>query len=333
MDGRGLLVVFTEGDRVRGLGHVSRCSAYAEGWRRRGGRVQWVLDGDDAAVAMIGEDQPVRLRRWQEPPFETPRDAVEVALVDSYSATRDVLDAIATSVGTAVFIDDLRRDYPPGLVVHAPPDAEDGDASVRTAGSIWLEGPAWQPLRRPFRDAPLRPPVVGEIERVLVVFGGGDLRAIGSAMAQLAAETFPEAKIDLVLGADQPEPDGSANLTCHRALDAAAMASLMCEADVAISAAGQTVSELARCATPTVMVGVAGNQRANLDHWPGLCGFINAGPWDGDDRDERVRDALIALSPAAVRRAIAERAQTVVDGQGVGRLLDRLDQIAGRRTI
>ena len=41
----GLLALFTEGDRARGFGHVSRCSAYAQAWLGRGGRVCWILFG------------------------------------------------------------------------------------------------------------------------------------------------------------------------------------------------------------------------------------------------------------------------------------------------
>ena len=49
------LLILTEGDRSRGLGHVTRCSAYAEGWLTRGGAVHWRLDGDDTARSVAGE--------------------------------------------------------------------------------------------------------------------------------------------------------------------------------------------------------------------------------------------------------------------------------------
>ena len=36
------LWIFTEGDLQRGLGHLTRCSAYASAWRGQGGKVHWV---------------------------------------------------------------------------------------------------------------------------------------------------------------------------------------------------------------------------------------------------------------------------------------------------
>lgn len=327
MDRAGLLVVFTEGDRVRGLGHVSRCSAYAEEWRRRGGRVTWVLDGDETAVRMIGQDQDVRILAWQNGPANalTGRSAA-VSLVDSYSATAEVLETVAGTADVTVYIDDLRRTYPEGLVVHPAPDP----APPSQATSIWLEGPRWQPLRSPFWDLEPRPHARAAIERILVVFGGGDLRLMGAAMAGLALDVCPDAGIDLVLGAVQDTPPPSPGITVHQAIDAAAMARLMLHADVAISGAGQTVFELARCGTPTVMLGVADNQRANLDHWPELCGFIDAGSWAAGDLEDRVRDGLLSLCPAPARETVSQRAQTVVDGQGVRRLFDRLNQTRTR---
>lgn len=317
------MVVFTEGDRVRGLGHVSRCSAYAEEWRRRGGRVAWVLDGDDVAVRMIGEDQEIRSLPWQDNPTEALMGlAAALALVDSYSATVDVLETVARMADATIFIDDLRRAYPAGLVVHPAPDP----APPSPVPSDWLEGPSWQPLRASFWDLEPRPPARAAIERILLVFGGGDLRRIGTAMARLALDVCPDAGIDLVLGAGQDTPPPRPGITVHQTIGAAAMARLMLQADVAISGAGQTVFELARCGTPTMMVGIADNQRANLDRWPDLCGFIDAGSWEADDLEPRVRAGLLSLSEASVRQAVSQRAQAIVDGQGVRRLFDRLDQ-------
>lgn len=317
------LVIFTEGDLVRGLGHVSRCSAYAAAWRARGGEVLWVLDGDEAAVAMTGATE-ARTAAWQDDVAAVLRDLTPgVALVDSYSTTDAVLAEIDAWAGTAVFIDDLGRQYPGGLVVHAAPDRTGGRDSG--AGGAWLQGPEWQPLRPAFWDLPPRPSARAEVERILVIMGGGDLRGLGVSMAALAAEAYPRAAIDLVLAPGQTEP-GHPRMASHRGIDAASMAALMIRADLAISGSGQTIFELARCGVPTIMVGIADNQRPNLEHWPRLCGFVSAGVWDDPDLSRHVRAGLMGLAEASARQAVSDRAGAVVDGQGVRRLLDRLDQ-------
>ena len=320
------LVIFTEGDIVRGLGHVSRCSAYAQAWSERGGQVCWILDGDPAAAAAAGSGQFVIRRRWQEDERFALDVRPAVALVDSYVASAGTLDAVAAVADLAVFIDDLGRSYPPGIVVHPAPDG----LATNTA---WLEGPSWQPLRPPFWDLPARLPSQPEIERILVVLGGGDLRGIGVDLARLASEVFPSAEIDLVAGAGRPAPAPTPRLTVHQAIDATAMASLMLGADVAVTGAGQTVFELARCGTPAVLIGIADNQQANLDHWPALCGYVSAGRWDDVDLREQVMAALAGLADPLVRSEVSRRASGVVDGQGVRRLLDYLDRTAVQERV
>jgi len=318
----GLLALFTEGDRARGFGHVSRCSAYAQAWLGRGGRVCWILDGDDEAAAMVGAGHGIIRRRWQEDGGSTLDVRPALALVDSYTASDEALQTLAATADVTVFIDDLGRAYPPGVVVHPAPDRI---APATRQGTQMLSGPSWQPLRPPFWDLPARAGVRPKIERILIVFGGGDLRGMGLVMARLALEVFPSAGVDLVLGAGQPRPDPMPGVSVHQAIDAAAMATLMRKADVAISGAGQTVFELARCGTPAILVGIADNQLANLDHWPALCGYIDAGWWDAADLHGRVTAALMHLADPRRRQDVSLKAAEVVDGQGVRRLFDHLD--------
>lgn len=319
----GLLIVFTEGDRVRGLGHVSRCSAYAEGWLLRGGQVCWILDGDAVAVAAIGSGQNVIRRRWQED-GETPSGLrAAIALVDSYVASAEAMETIASNSDVTVFIDDLGWSYPSGVVVHPAPDRPVSETSE--SGRV-LNGPSWQPLRPPFWDLPERLPARPDVERILVIFGGGDLHGIGVPMARLALQVYPAGRVDLVLGAGHPAPPVMPGVSVHQAVDAAAMASLMLAADIAISSAGQTAFELARCGAPAILVGTAANQQANLDHWPALCGYIVAGVWDAADLEARVEAAMAQLRDPVVRQSIGARAAGVVDGQGVQRLFDHLER-------
>lgn len=325
MTGPGLLVIYTEGGRANGLGHVSRCSAYARYRLEQGGRVLWMLDGDDLATAMIADGGEVRIGAWQEDPAALPDLRPVVAIVDSYRVTPTVIAAIADQATTPVFIDDLQRlTYPRGLVVHPALDP----VPLRPDGAEWLTGPSWQPLRPAFWSVALRGPVRPVVERVVVTLGGSDLHGLGATIVRRVSETLPGARIDWVTGEGTVAP--APGVTVHRHLSDQAMAALMLEADLAVSAAGTTTFELARCGVPTVLLGVADNQQPNLDHWPDLCGFIDAGRWDAADRDKRIDEGIDRLRDPRVRRTITDRAGTVVDGQGVRRLFDRL-QTQGNR--
>tara|TARA_R110002051_G_scaffold11314_3_gene41263 strand:- start:465 stop:1448 length:984 start_codon:yes stop_codon:yes gene_type:complete len=321
----GLLVIFTEGGRARGLGHVSRCSAYARYRLEQGGRVLWMLDGDELATAMIADCGEVRIGPWQDDPAALPDLRPAVAIVDSYRVSPAVIAAIADQATTPIFIDDLQRlSYPRGLVVHPALDP----APLSPDGAEWLTGPSWQPLRPAFWNVAMRGPVRPRVERVLVTLGGGDHNDLGAAIVGQVADAFPGAHIDWITGDASVAPQPG--VTVHRRLSDQAMADLMLEADLAVSAAGTTTFELARCGVPAVLLGVADNQQPNLDHWPGLCGFIDAGRRDAADRDRRIRAGLERLRDPRVRRTITDRAEATMDGQGVRRLFERLQAQAGK---
>ena len=59
------LVILTEGDWARGLGHLGRCLGYARHWRLVGRQVLWIVDGDEAARRFL-EGETVIWRQWQD---------------------------------------------------------------------------------------------------------------------------------------------------------------------------------------------------------------------------------------------------------------------------
>lgn len=311
---RRTLTIFTEGDRTRGLGHLTRCQAYAEGWRMRGGEIAWVVDGDDAARSMLG-DPSAAFTAWQFAPPTAPGGQV---LIDSYSAPRATYAALAPSGG--VFIDDLvRLNYPAGVVVHSAP----GEVAPRGEAD-WLTGPSWHPLRPEFWEVAERP-TRDAIQRVLVVLGGVDHRGLGERLAKVLLQRLPDAEVDLILGAAVADPSPLPRLKAHRGLSAAEMRDRMLDADIAVTAAGQTLYELACCGCPALLVGVADNQSKHMKVWPTTDAGRSLGWWDDADLDARLDRALTELDSGAEARAVMSASgRRLVDGQGVNRLWDRV---------
>ena len=317
------LVILTEGDWARGLGHLGRCLGYARQWRRMGREVLWIVDGDGAARRFL-EDETVVWRRWQDD-GDIPEVADAVAIADAYGASPVALDAIAGRAAAAVYLDDLELDdYPPGLVVHSAPGPL--DRSGRRAE--WLIGPAWQPMPSAFWTVAQRKPVAETIGSVLILVGGTDLRDLGGRLAALARSAYPKSRIHLVRGAGaRGEVPDSGAVTVHRALPPEALRDLMLGADLALSAAGQTLYQLARCGVSTLMIGVADNQAKHLRQWPGTGAMLSAGMWDAPGLDDRILHGLESLKPAGVRAAMSAAGQTAVDGRGAARLAERIGHI------
>lgn len=310
------LLILTEGGRVRGLGHVVRCRAYAEGWIQRGGGVGWRLDGDAAARSVAAPTGPVVMGPWLDRIGDLP--SADLVIVDSYRLTATLAEAVAARFRSAVFIDDLQNlTYPAAVVVHPTPDP----APVTPDRAQWLVGPSWQPLRSAFWDLPSRVPARDTIERVLVTLGGGDTPSLAGEVAGWLKRMLPEARIDLVAG--QAAVATGPDVAVHRDLSAQAMAALMQDADLAVSAAGTTTFELARCGTPSLLVGIADNQAANLRYWPDACGFLSLGRPDAG-LAARLSVGVEALGSRQVRARVSARATALVDGRGVARLFEHL---------
>ena len=293
------LWIFSEGDPKRGLGHLSRCSAYAAAWRQQGGAVQWVVDGDDAAAIML-QGERVTWSAWQQQEVDHNE---AVAIVDSYSASATTLKSIADHFERVLYLDDTERlDYPKGLVIHAAP----GEAKVKSGEAQWLWGPSWQPLRTAFWSIPPRTHFPPSITKILVIMGGTDIRQLTPKLVSWLHTHYPEVSIETVV--QHPLPTLS-HCTQHHHLNAEQMAELMCQCDLAISSAGQVTYELARCGLPGILIGAADNQAAQLQGWCEGGGFIYGGWWHDSHLLTRLSQALCELTSANSRAERAHRLQ------------------------
>lgn len=312
------LWIYTEADPEMGAGHVVRCSAYADEWRARGHQVKWLLRGDaHFARGFTGEEADLCELDWITEAAEPPRDAT--CIVDSYSVGVDQIARIRSSCRSiAVLDDECRLPYTQAVVIHTSP----GPVLPLGGDALWALGPAWQPLRKAFTDKPTRvaPP---EVNSILVIMGGSDSRRLSAPMAQIARETFPSARITIVGGDGKVDVEGP---TDHfPLLSANQLATVMQDADVAISAAGQTTFELAAMGVPSVLVAVAQNQANHIEYWPATGAFVGAGWWDSQNVHANVARALDVLRPAQTRQLLSDQGRSLVDGRGTERLYRMLN--------
>jgi spore coat polysaccharide biosynthesis predicted glycosyltransferase SpsG len=141
---------------------------------------------------------------------------------------------------------------------------------------------------------------------------------------------LPEVTLDVVVGplGDDPEAVRQAladvgGATLH--LVPEAIRPLMLDADLAVTAGGVTLLELAATGTPSVGICLAQNQAANL------AGLAEAGAlcFAGFVADPRLPEAVegslreLAAAPER-RRQLGERARELVDGRGAFRVAEAM---------
>ena len=115
----------------------------------------------------------------------------------------------------------------------------------------------------------------GEIQRVLVFFGGVDLTDETSKTLD-AMELFPALVVDVVVGGSNPQAEKiaarcrkKANWQYHYQIDY--MASLMAKADLAIGAGGTATWERGFLGLPSLVISVADNQSGGARYYDSLA--------------------------------------------------------------
>lgn len=308
--------LFTEAGHTVGLGHLTRCGALYDALEMLGCTCELVVTG--AAAPHVVDGRRVRIEDWRSPSgFEHLAAGADIAVIDSYRADLRLYEQAAATIPVCVYLDDTARlAYPAGFVVNGNPGAASLAWPVAMQARPLL-GVAYQLLRSEFAGSRAHKtrPVIG---RILVLSGGTDAVGVLTDLEALAIRCFPDAEIDVVSGPRSAEE----------------MRDSMLGADVALTAAGQTLYELAAAGTPAVVVTVADNQEAQALALADAGAIALAGPWSEARSMLEMERLLEELQTCDIRDEMSATARRLIDGHGPRRVartvLDALDEGAGR---
>jgi ribosomal protein S18 acetylase RimI-like enzyme len=180
-------------------------------------------------------------------------------------------------------------DYPPGIVL-------DGARSMLLRKAFWEVG-----------EKTISP----EIEHILVAFGA-DPQGLAEPVIRYLSDRFPDRRLTVVRGGLTPEEVRARMESC----------------DMALSAAGQTMIELARCGVPSLIFQTADNQRANIRMGQ------QAGFFDRLSTLDTLAADLDRMGSPEERLRRSKAGRQLVDGKGARRTVRRIlhDHIASRLT-
>lgn len=323
--------IFTEGGSHIGFGHVTRCLALAQGRRESqpDGNVRLIVNGDASLEEVLKSESFEWIRTdWRDSGLPNLLKDLDAAVIDSYLADASVYEEIAKHVKTVLYVDDNQRlDYPAGIIFNGSIYAQEL-AYPRRADRQFLLGTEYTLLRKPFwqtAEKTIRP----KVQNVLITFGGDDSKKMTPRVLKLFRESFPEIEKAVVIGkafqhidAIQARADAKTRLIFNA--DVEEMKRLMEEADVAVSAGGQTLYELACIGVPTIAVAVADNQTLNIQGWEKQKFIRYAGWWEETDVLARIRRAFDELRDPQRRQTSSDIGRKAVTGQGARRVADFL---------
>lgn len=326
-----------------GMGHLMRCREMARYLTTAGHTCH--LAGVDAALRTPSD--MTLFASWTALAVDAPvaQDAERVvALCREVGARRLVLDDYR---GDLVYQEILRAaglfwlqqfdssgtgDFFAPVLVNASPyeRAEHYLSRLRNPQTQLLFGPRYAVLRPEFRAIPPRPDG-RPVRRIFAAFGGGDDRgAIDLVLAALDAGAAKERpKLRIVSGPGNPRNAELVQRLAGRAgveflVNPHDLALRIAECDLGVIGGGTMSYELAFCGLPMVLVALAPNQERSCRGWADLTGAVYAGQYD-QIAPEALRAAITQLTQDdGLRRQVAARGRTKVDGLGVQRLCNAL---------
>jgi spore coat polysaccharide biosynthesis predicted glycosyltransferase SpsG/RimJ/RimL family protein N-acetyltransferase len=314
------VAIITEGLQGTGYGHLTRCLSVYQAFEEKGILPLYIANCDEKGKSFVSDANLIQLD-WvndNEKLIALIKD-FDIAIIDSYLAPIETYTEISNAVNKAAYFDDyMRLDYPAGFLVNGAVGAENLPYKKNDKHKL-LIGIDYSPLRKAFWDVKIPSYKKDKIKNVFINFGGQDNKNLTNKILKYLLKEFPSLKYKVVYGIKPDESYKNDSIDYYYGLTDEEMLKLMLECDLAVTAAGQTIYELARVGIPTIAIGTADNQEYNLSGWV-KRGFLKTELWA--DQNDLLDKLKIRLDELIV--TLTTKKKVFCDGQGVRRILNHL---------
>ena len=346
--GLGTLLVRADACPEIGTGHVMRCLALAQAWQDCGGNVVYAMANSTPAIQQrlyaencrivsvagcAGTDEDAAFT------FDlAQRLGAQCVVLDSYNFGSEYQHRLQNNCWTLVCLDDEGRCeyYSADIVLNQNLTADPAWYRNCRPGVQLLLGTFFCILRREFNPwREFRREVRSNACNILVTLGGNPPeKLISDIICALSSIKLEGLSTVVALGSSSTN-DGSnerhaaqfpGKLVIQRnVLD---MATLMKDADVAISAAGSTCWELCLLGLPTVVFDVASNQTpVALELQKRKCALYAGSGGDKLNVSGLAKTVEALLYSPELRRTLSSHSRKLVDGLGVQRVISAIQGI------
>jgi len=179
----------------------------------------------------------------------------------------------------------------------------------------------------------------GGVNRILVFMGGADSKNITSkTLRAIHMLGLSDIAIDVVIGNLNPYHDEikthashMPNTNCH--LNIENMAEMMVVADLCIGGCGTATWERCCVGLPTISIILAENQQSISDSLHKEGAIINLG-WYYNVTEKNIKEVVEGLIDNPQKMvSMSDKSRRLVDGKGVGRVVDTISSIVDNRNI
>ena len=324
------VVIPTDGGRVFGHGHIARCISFYDEIKERNYDIQFVIHGD-YTIKYLLKDRNFCLFDWHGKinEFIESYKQCDAVILDSLNITQDEISALCDCDFKLLSIDDFSRNtYSNSIILDWTINAENSNKhNHNEANNILLLGSKYIVVRKPFLSPP--PPPKKTLHKVLVILGGSDIRNLTDQLIKSISNAFSTIEMCVVKGpgilnAFESFQFINNNIKVYSELGPNEMRDLMQYCDVAISAGGQTLYELAAQLIPTIAIQVIDNQCEDIEGWKEKGLISEVIKWDDELISKKVCSALNKLKSVEIRENITNRIGGIISGNNVTTIINIL---------
>lgn len=338
-----MYVIRADGNAQIGAGHVMRCLSVAGALAEHLGTAEKIcffcadeqsarlVESNGFTARVLGtdyKDMESELPLWGKllAEMDSLHQGNHVILVDSYQTTDDYLKNLK-KFGMVMMLDDMQEHtYPVDIVINYNVNADEEcyRKLYRGTSTRFFLGCKYAPLRKQFmnRNYQIRP----EVKDVLITTGGGDIDNIAGEMVRLI---YREGiRFHVISGRYNPHLAELKKLeTTLKGVqiyhDVADMAALMEKCDIAVTAGGSTLYELAGMGIPFLCFSYVRNQEELAKSMGEKGAGVFLGAWHLDRK--AVEDSLQLsfdelCNNIQGRKACWTKGHEMVDGKGAFRI-------------
>lgn len=335
-------LIRVDGNSIIGTGHQMRCLAIAKELQKVCEVVFVVADKENSTILQQA-GFPVRVlnSQWDNLEMELEllatvikEEEAQVLIIDSYQVTEAYLKELKKLI-QVIYVDDLHQfQYPCNVLVNYSIYAGKHNYAeeYQDTDTQLLLGCDYAPLAEAYQNLPQKK--IGPVKKVLVLTGGTDAHHFAlQFIKQIAGrEEFKGILFYIVCGRYnmdieeiRKEEENLSNV--HVLCNVVGLSEWTREADIAISAGGTTLYELAACGTPTIAYILADNQLENVETFLEKEYIFSVGDIRLKFPEELLVETLQKMYAPEMRKQMSERMQQLIDGRGCQRIAQKVTEL------
>jgi UDP-2,4-diacetamido-2,4,6-trideoxy-beta-L-altropyranose hydrolase len=326
-----------------GTGHLRRCLTLAQELKEKGAEIFFAcrLESFDIEKYMMHIPSGWEAYDWSLTPEEDARKVVhsskkhqaDTVIIDHYRADEAYQNILYESGIKWLQFDGAAR-YPiwADWVLNMSPTASENlyEKFKPRKDICFLLGPRYALLRREFMQWRFPARQNRPVGRILLTFGGGDDRGATIFCLKAIQSLLEDLELVVLLSSSNPKKkdivtwckESRANIKI--VMDAEETAPYMVSTDLAITAGGMTVFELAALGVPAIILQTADNQVPIARAWQ-QCGYgVDVGHLERLHSEDLQREIILLMQDVGRRETMTTAGKAMVDGLGARRVAQAL---------